>query len=97
MMFTSPLKKLRQSTWLSALPDTIAVPAIGGRLARNLSIERATLDQIAFALLPLEQERREIGRTLMALDEIIAMARKQGALGADLALTAATQELEARQ
>ena len=54
-MFTSPLKKLRQSNWLSALPDTVAVPAIGGRLARNLPIERATLDQIAFALLPLEQ------------------------------------------
>ena len=96
-MFTSPLKKLRQSTWLSALPDMIAVPAIGGRLARNLSIERATLDQIAFALLPLEQERREIGRKIMALEEILAMARKHGALGADIALTAATQELEARQ
>lgn len=96
-MFTSPLKNLRQSTWLSALPDAIAVPAIGGRLARNLPIERATLDQIAFALLPLEQERREIGRKIMALEEIIAMARKQGALGADIALTAATQELEARQ
>ena len=96
-MFTSPLKKLRQSTWLSALPDTIAVPPIGGRLARNLPIERATLDQIAFALLPLEQERRAIGQKIMALEEIITMARKQGALGADIALTAAAQELETRQ
>jgi len=96
-MFTSPLKKLRQSTWLSALPDTIAVPAIGGRLARNMPLERATLDQIAFALLPLEQERREIGQRIMALEEIISLARKQGALGADIALTAATKELEARQ
>ena len=96
-MFTSPLKKLRQSNWLSALPDTIAVPAIGGRLARNLPIERATLDQIAFALLPLEQERRAIGQKIMALEEIITLARKQGALGADIAVTAATQELEARQ
>ena len=96
-MFTSPLKKLRQSNWLSPLPDTIAVPAIGGRLARNLPIERATLDQIAFALLPLEQERRAIGQKIMALEEIITMARKQGALGADIAVTAATQELEARQ
>ena len=96
-MFKSPLKKLRQSTWLSALPDTIAVPAIGGRLARNIPLERATLDQIAFALLPLEQERREIGQRIMALEEIIALARKQGALGADIALTAAAQELETRQ
>jgi hypothetical protein len=33
----------------------------------------------------------------MALEEIIALARKQGALGADIALSAATKELEARQ
>ena len=29
-MFTSPLKKLRQSTWLTALPDTVAVPDADG-------------------------------------------------------------------
>jgi hypothetical protein len=97
MMFTSPLKKLRESNWLSALPDTIAVPAMGDRLARNLPVERATLDQIAFALLPLEQQRREIGQKIMALEEIITLARKQGALGADIAVTAAAKELEARK
>jgi hypothetical protein len=97
MMFTLPLKKLRQSNWLSALPDTIAVPAMGDRLARNLPVERATLDQIAFALLPLEQQRREIGQKIMALEEIITLARKQGALGADIAVTAAAKELEARK
>ena len=96
-MFTSPLKKLRQSNWLSALPDTIAVPAMGDRLARNLPVERATLDQIAFALLPLEQQRREIGQKIMALEEIITLARKQGALGTDIAVTAAAKELEARK
>ena len=96
-MFTSPLKKLRESNWLSALPDTIAVPAMGDRLARNLPVERATLDQIAFALLPLEQQRREIGQKIMALEEIITLARKQGALGADIAVTAAAKELEARK
>lgn len=96
-MFTSPLKQLRRSNWLSALPDTIAVPAIGGRLERDVPIERATLDQIAFALIPLEQDRSEIGQKLMALEEIISMARKQGAVGTDIAITAATQELEARK
>lgn len=96
-MFTSHLEKLRQSTRLSALPDTISVPTIGGRPARNQPIERATLDQIAFALLPLEQERRETGQMIMALEEVITMARKQGALGVDIALTAATHELEARK
>lgn len=96
-MFTSPLKKLRQSTWLSALPDTIAVPAIGGRLARNLAIERATIDQITFAVLPLEQERRALGHKITALEEMVSMARKQGALGADIAISAAIRELETRQ
>lgn len=94
---TSSLTQLRQSMWLKDLPDSIEVPAFGGRLARNLPIERATLDQITFALLPLEQQRREIGQRIMALEEVISMARKQGALGADIAITAATQELEAHK
>jgi hypothetical protein len=33
----------------------------------------------------------------MALEEIITLARKQGALGADIAVTAAAKELEARK
>ena len=95
MFGTSPLKRLRQSTWLSALPDTIAVPAMGGRLARTVPIERATLDQIAFALLPLEQERRTLGQRIMALEEVVSMARRQGAAGTDIAVSAAARELEA--
>lgn len=96
-MFTNPLKKLRQSTWLSATPDTIAVPAIGSRSARSVAIERASIDDIAFALIPLNKERSTLTQATMALEEIISMARKQGAAGSDIAVTAAVRELEARK
>ena len=52
-MFTSPLNRLRQSTWLAAIPDTLTVPEIGGRPGRSLSIERATVDDVALALVAL--------------------------------------------
>ncbi|MCC5991727.1 MAG: hypothetical protein JJT99_04305 [Rhodobacteraceae bacterium] len=94
---TSPLKKLRQSSWLKEIPDCIDTPAIGGRLARSVPIESATLDQIAFALLPLEQHRRDIGKRIMALQEVISMARRQGALGAEIAIIAASKDMEAHK
>jgi len=96
-MFANPLKKLRQSTWLNAIPDTVAVPAIGDRPARSVAIERATIDDIAFALLPLNRERSALTQTIVALEEIASMARKQGAAGTDIAVSAAARELEARK
>lgn len=96
-MFSSPLKQLRQSTWLSAIPDQVAVPAIGSRSARSVSIERATIDDIAFALIPLNKKRSELAQAIMALEDIMAMARKQGAAGTDIAISAAARELEVRK
>ena len=96
-MFISPLKQLRQSTWLSSIPDQIAVPSTGSRPARSIPIERATIDDIAFALIPLNRERSEISQAIMALEDVIAMARKQGAAGTDIAISAAGRELEARK
>lgn len=96
-MFTSPLKRLRQSTWLSAIPDTVAVPAIGSRSARSVLIERASIDDIAFALVSLNRERSALTQGIVALEEIISMARKQGAAGTDIAVSAAARELEARK
>lgn len=96
-MFSSPLKQLRQSTWLSAIPDQFAVPAIGSRSARSVSIERATIDDIAFALIPLNKKRSELAQAIMALEDIMQMARKQGAAGTDIAISAALREFEARK
>ena len=96
-MFNSPLKQLRQSTWLSAIPDQVAVPTIGSRSARSIPIERATIDDIAFALIPLNQKRSDLAQAIIALEDIMAMARKQGAAGTDTAVSAAARELEARK
>lgn len=50
MFTTSPLKRLRQSSWMEAIPDTINVPALSERPNRAVPIERATVDDIEFAL-----------------------------------------------
>lgn len=96
-MFTSPLKRLRQATWLSAIPDTVSVPAIGNRPARSVSIERATIDEIAFALLHLNRQRSALTQTIVELEEIVLMARTQGATGTEIAVSAAARKLEARK
>ncbi len=96
-MFTSPLKQLRQSTWLSAIPDQIEVPTVGSRSARSVSIERASIDDIAFALIPLNKKRSDLTQVIMALEDTMAMARKQGAAGTDIAISAAARELEVRK
>jgi hypothetical protein len=65
-LFTSPLNRLRQSTWLEAIPDTLTVPEIGGRPGRSLSIERATHDARVLVLQHtdelIEQNRGAVGR-----------------------------------
>ena len=92
-MFTSPLNRLRQSTWLAAIPDTLTVPEIGGRPGRSLSIERATFDDVALALVALNEQHSELCRLSGALKEVHDLARKQGALGDANAVTAAARQL----
>ena len=96
-MFTSPLNRLRQSTWLEAIPDTLSVPEIGGRPGRSLSIERATVDDVALALIALGERHSALCRLSTALKEVHDLARKQGALGEDNAVTAAARQLGERQ
>ena len=92
-MFTSPLNRLRQSTWLAAIPDTLTVPEIGGRPSRSLSIERATVDDLALALVALNEQHSALCRLSTALKEVHDLARKQGALGEDNAVAAAARQL----
>lgn len=96
-MFKSPLEKLRQTTWLAPLPNTIAIPPLADRTARTRPVDRASVDDIAFALVALEEERRSIGQTIMALEDVLRMARRQGAKGGDNAVAAAARDLEARK
>jgi len=93
-MFTSPLKRLRQSSWLGAIPDTVDVPAIGDQAARQVPIERATIDEIEFALVALDRRQSELYRLTRAMEDVLKLARKQGARGADTAISAAARDLE---
>jgi hypothetical protein len=96
-LFTSPLNRLRQSTWLEAIPDTLSVPEIGGRPGRSLSIERATVDDVALALVAINEQHSALCRLSTGLKEVHDLARKQGALGEDNAITAAARQLGERQ
>lgn len=96
-MFISPLNRLRQSTWLAAVPDTLTVPEIGDRPTRSLSIERATVDDVALALVALNAQHAALYRLSTALKEVHDLARQQGALGEDNAVAAAARQLGEKQ
>ena len=96
-MFRSPLKQLRQSIWLSEAPDNISVPAIGAEPASVIPIEKATLDEVAFAELAISREVSALSRLRCSLAEIVNLARKQGDRGVDNAVAAAVRELAERK
>jgi hypothetical protein len=79
---------------LDALPDMIANPALEARQrgATVKAIEDATLDDIAFAMLVTESEFNAVGDRLHALRKLYSLARQAGALGADGAVEAISDE-----
>jgi hypothetical protein len=79
---------------LEALPDTIIVPALETRQreAAIKAIEDATLDDVAFALLAAEAEFNAVAERLHALRKLYGLARQTGALGADRAVAAISEE-----
>ncbi len=84
----------KRHIWLEALPDTIAIPALEARQreASVKTIEDATLDDIAFAMLAAEAEFNAVGDRLHALRKLYGLARQAGALGADRAVGAISNE-----
>ena len=56
--------------------------------------ERATVDDIEFALVALARQQSELYRLTSALGDVLKMARRQGACGADIAISAAVRDLE---
>lgn len=93
-MFDTPLKRLRKKSWLSDIPDSIDIPAIGGRPAINKPIEEASLDDLAFAIRALNKQSSAIYRKTNALQQIYDLARNEGALGNMLAVPAAARAEE---
>jgi hypothetical protein len=96
-MFTTPLERLRKALYDAPIPDMIEVPAIGIQPARTLPITKATVDEIAFALVAFEAESTERFRITHALKDVIDLARQQGAVGTDLAIPAAIARKEKRR
>lgn len=73
----------RCSYSLSHLSDIVRIPAHAG--VRNEAIKTATLDDIAFALLGLQEQSSEIHREIESLRAIYEIDRKSGAVGAEIA------------
>ena len=71
------LDRLRkQSLFLDELPSLIHVDGT------EVALEEATLDQVAFAILEMEEGLRPISRRVSALRELVEQARKRRGLGA---------------
>lgn len=92
------LTALRERTYnLGGLPDTVLVPALAGRRDQATKfIEAVTLDDIAFALLALNEQSSALYHQIDALRTVYDMARKNGAVGSDTALDAISVEMEGK-
>ena len=91
---TSKLDALRKEHYaLEKLPASVLIPPLQGRRnAAVKSIETVTLDDIAFALLELQERSSAIYREADALRTLYNLAREHGAVGADIAVDAVPAE-----
>lgn len=94
-MFDNPLKRLRKTLWMSALPDTIDVPPFGDTgVTLTKPIGEATVDDIAFTLQALNQQSSALYRQIEALKQLHDLARRAGAVGTAGAVAAAARVVE---
>ena len=95
MTRTRSLADFRQKhAGFEALPETLSVSPIPPRrtLGIIVPIEEARLDDIAFAVAPVEAEFDAVADRLHALKRLYRLARRSGALGADRAFEAVMAE-----
>ena len=90
MSITKKLALLREHHYgLDKLPEAIPVPALGGRRGETVKpVEAASLDDLAFALIGLNERASALYREIDAVRTLHDEARKAGALGADIAIDA---------
>ncbi len=78
-------QKLRElSGWgMQELPETLRVPPQGAHRPQEqfVAIEKATLDELAFAIVGIEVQVAQARRGLSGLRELYEQARKRGAAG----------------
>ena len=92
---SAKLKALRQSFYLKHLKDTVFVPArVERRVEEIKPIAAVTLDDIAFALIALQEKSSALHLEAEALRSLSDIARKNGALGSDIAIDAIPDEGE---
>jgi hypothetical protein len=94
MSTRSKLAALREHHYaLASLSDTVWVPALGARRNETIKpVESATVDDLAFALLRLNERASALYREIEALRTIHDEARRVGALGADIAVDAVSRD-----
>lgn len=87
MIGQSKLGQLRARHYgLEKLPETVRIPALGNRREETVKpIETATVDDLAFALIALNEQSSVLYREIDALRTLQDEARKVGARGADIA------------
>lgn len=84
----SKIEKLRKNGYsFGSLPDTVRIPAIG-KISQEIvkPTEEATLDDLAFAVLALQEQSSALYRLTDSLRTLYDEARKNGAVGADIAV-----------
>lgn len=70
-MSETSLNRLRQKFWLSPLPDSISVPAIGDHIAAAVRpIDEASVDDVAFAIHGLNQQMSALSGQMEALKKL---------------------------
>jgi len=81
------ITRLRKAHYaLEDLPETIAFPQHSGDGGREpLPVAEATVDDIAFAIVAVEQESSAAYRRAAALQRLYKFAREAGCIGADRA------------
>ncbi|MEG9883058.1 MAG: hypothetical protein V6Z86_00265 [Hyphomicrobiales bacterium] len=90
MSITKKLAVLREQHYgLEKLPESIRVPALGGRRDETVKpVGSASIDDLAFALIGLNERASALYREVDAVRTLHDEGRKAGALGADIAIDA---------
>jgi hypothetical protein len=92
MFAASKLTTLRKSHYgLDALPASICVLAPDRLATAVRPIDKATLDEVAFAIIKAEQDYNAVGDRLFALRKLYHLAREAGGIGSGSAVDAAAK------
>ena len=97
MFATSKLNNLRKRHYgLDGLPSSICVLAADQLASSVRSIEVATVEEVAFAIVKAEQAYNAAGDRLFALRRLYELAREAGEIGSGCVVDAASKDRSER-